>query len=195
MKDPIRPLGTRETDGTALSDRGDIVWMATLSLAGIGGTVVISCIAPFVALAVVLAGTVKQRRALLVMGLIWLTNQLIGFTFFHFPRTANTILWGLVIGAAALLSTSVASLVLNRPPRLPIFVRLTLAFVVGFVSYQGCLVLSALVLGGAETFAPSIIFQIALTNVVWLAGLIVLNELMSILAGPLAGRVPRLVKT
>jgi hypothetical protein len=92
----------------------NFLWLAILCVVGVGGSLVISCVAPFVALAVALAGTVRISLALRVMSVIWFTNQLIGFCFFHFPRTANTFLWGFTIGGAALLSTWVASLAINR---------------------------------------------------------------------------------
>jgi hypothetical protein len=179
---------------TEPSDAAKFIWLAILTLAGVGGSLVISCIAPFVALAVALAGTVRLTLALRAMIVIWLANQLIGFSLFNFPRTANTILWGFAIGMAALLTTSVASLAMNRLRRLSIFVRLTLAFGLGFVGYQGTLMLASLVLGGQETFMPAVIAQVLVVNAAWLAGLIILNELMSVLARRLIGKMPRLIK-
>src|SRR5215831_10258064 len=101
MKMRIDSMQTAQ-DAAEPSDAAKFLWLMILTLAGVGGSLVISCVAPFVALAVALAGTVKRSRALLVMSIIWLANQLIGFTLFHFPRTTNTFLWGLVIGAAVL---------------------------------------------------------------------------------------------
>ena len=94
----------------------NFLWLAILALAGLGGSLVISCVTPLVALAVALAGTVRLTVALRAMIAIWLTNQFLGFAFLHFPRTSNTFLWGVVIGVAALLSTLVASIALRRAP-------------------------------------------------------------------------------
>ncbi len=181
-------------DAAKPSDAAKFIWLTILTLAGVGGSLAISCVAPFVALAVALAGTVRLSFALVVMSVIWFANQLIGFSFFHFPRTANTFLWGLAIGGAIVLSTSVAALTIRRPRQFQVFARLALAFGFGFVSYQGMLMLVSLALGGEETFAPAAIAQIAVINAAWLAGLIVLNELLSLLATRFIGRMPRLLK-
>ena len=181
-------------DAAEPSDAAKFIWLTILTLAGVGGSLAISCVAPFVALAVALAGTVRLSLALAVMSVIWFANQLIGFSFFHFPGTANTFLWGLAIGGAALLSTSVAALTIHRPRQFQLFARLALSFGFGFVSYQGMLMLASLALGGEETFAPAVIAQIAVINAAWLAGLIALNELLSLLAKRFTGRTPRLLK-
>ncbi|MBA3833521.1 MAG: hypothetical protein H0X34_16845 [Chthoniobacterales bacterium] len=73
----------------------NFLWLFVLALAGLGGSVVIACVAPFVALAVALAGTVRLTVALRAMTGIWLANQFVGFAFYHYPRTPKTVLWGL----------------------------------------------------------------------------------------------------
>jgi hypothetical protein len=181
-------------DAAEPSDAAKFIWLTILTLAGVGGSLAISCVAPFVALAVALAGTVRLRPALRAMSVIWFANQLIGFSFFHFPRTANTFLWSLAIGGAVLFSTSVAAVTMHRPRQLQVFARLALAFGLGFVSYQGILMLASLILGGEETFVPPMVAQIAVINAAWLAGLIVLNELLSLVAKRFIGRMPRLLK-
>jgi hypothetical protein len=181
-------------DAVEPSDAAKFIWLTILTLAGVGGSLAISCVAPFVALGVALAGTVRLSLALPAMGVIWFANQLIGFSFFHFPRTSNAFLWGFAIGGAALLSTLVAALAMNRPRQFQVFAQVALAFGLGFVSYQGMLMLASLALGGEETFAPAVIAQIAVINAAWLAGLIVLNELLSLLATRFIGRMPRLLK-
>ena len=128
------------------------LWLLILALAALGGSIVLACIAPFVALAVALVGTVRPSIALRAMTAVWLVNQFVGFVFYHFPRTLNTALWGLAIGVAALLTTLVAAKILKRANALPIFPRVALAFVIGFAVFESTLFLAALFLGGVETF-------------------------------------------
>lgn len=172
----------------------NFVWLVILALAGVGGSLVISCVTPFVALAVALAGTVRLAVALRAMTVIWLTNQLIGFVFLHIPFTENTVLWGFAIGGAALLSTFVASSVIKRADSSSPLARLSLALLLGYAVYEASLFMAALFLGGVETFSPTIIAQIGLVNLAWLAGLIALNELVSIVCKPWVGITPRLAK-
>jgi hypothetical protein len=175
------------------SGAANFLWIVILTLAGVGGSLVISCVTPFVALAVALAGTVRLRVALVVMTAIWLTNEFIGFAFFHFPWTAFTLRWGVAIGGAALLSTLVAATALNRAASLPAFAGLGLALLLGYLTYEISLFVVALFIGGLETFSPVAIAQIALSNFLWLAAIVVLNQLVAVLGKPWVGVIPRLV--
>jgi hypothetical protein len=176
------------------SEAANLIWLASLVLAALGGSLVISCITPFVAFALALAATVRLRLALGAMTIIWLTNQLIGFVFYNFPRTANTVLWGLAIYGAALLSTMIASSAFSHTRGLSIFVRLALALLIGFAAYEVTLFAAALFLGGRETFSLVIVTQLGFMNLAWLIGIGVLNELMSILCKSWVGVMPRLAR-
>jgi hypothetical protein len=173
------------------SPTADFLWLVVLALAGLSGSLVLACIAPFVALAVALAGTVRLAAALRAMTMIWLANQFVGFAFYHFPRTPITTFWGLAIGAAALLTTALTAKLLKRANALPIFPRIALGFVVAFAVYETGLFLAALFLGGIETFSPAIIAKIGLVNLLWLIGFVGLNELVALLTRQWLRATPR----
>src|ERR1700704_1806291 len=143
------------------SEFANFVWIVILTLTGVGGSLIISCVTPFVALAVALSGTVRLRVALGAMTAIWLTNQFVGFAFFHFPRTPNTVLWGFAIGAAAMLSTVAASIAIKRAV-FPTVLRLGFALLVAYTIYQVALLVTALFLGGIETFSSIVVAQLGL---------------------------------
>ncbi len=190
----IRNNSTQRFSATGQpSDFANFVWIVILTLAGIGGSLVISCVTPFVALAIALAGTVRLRIALRAMTAIWLLNQLIGFVFFHLPRTPNTALRGLALCVAALLSTVAAATVIKRAV-FAMAVRLGLTLLFGYAAFEVTLLLSALFLGGVETFSPLVIAQIGLVNLLWLAGLVALNELVAVLGKTWLGVTPRLLQ-
>lgn len=180
-------------DSEGASPAASFLWLVILALAGLGGSLILACMAPFVALAVALIGTVRLAAALQAMTAIWFVNQFVGFVFYHFPRTANTVLWGFAIGAAAVLTTFVTAKLLKRANALPILARIALGFVVAFVTYEGSLFLDALFLGGVENFSPAIIAEISLSNLLWLIGFVVLNELVSLATKPWFP-TPRLTK-
>jgi hypothetical protein len=177
-----------------ISSVANFVWLLILVLAGVAGSLVISCVTPFVALAVALAGTVRLATALRTMAVICLTNQFIGFVFFHFPRTLNVALWGIAIGGGALLSTVVASNVIKHARSCSTIARLGLALILGYAAYEISLFVAALFLGGAETFSPTIVAQLGLNNAVWLAVIVALNELVVILCKSRIGKLPRLAR-
>lgn len=189
-----RNRSTQAFDATGQpSDVAKLVWIVILALAGMGGSLVISCVTPFVALAVALVGPLRLRVALRAMTAIWLTNQFIGFAFFHFPRTPNTVLWGFAIGAAAMLSTVAASIVIKRSV-FPTVLGLGFALLVAYAIYEVALLVTALFLGGIETFSLSTIARLGLVNLFWLVGLVVLNELVVVLCKAWLGLMPRLLQ-
>src|ERR1700759_1476171 len=85
-----------------------VLLAATSALASLA----LACATPFAAFAVVAAAMLPERWALLVVLGSWLVNQGIGFGALHYPIDGSTMLWGLVIGVAALVATLAASAML-----------------------------------------------------------------------------------
>ena len=181
------------TNGDTL-DRANAAWVLILGIVGLGGSLIISCVTPFVALAVALAGTVRLGRAIKALLAIWAINQCIGFVFLHFPLTAFTLLWGAALGVASILTTTVAAVVLGRSAPLPALVRLVLAFLLAFCVFELGLAIVASFVGGLETFSPRVVAQVGFSNLVWFAAIVALNELTRMAGKPLIGPMPRLLK-
>ena len=173
----------------------NFIWMLVLTLAVVGATVALSCVTPFAALAVALAGTVGLRASLRGMIAVWLANQLIGFGLFHFPRTPDTLLMGMAIAAAAVAGTIAARLILNRMRTLPVWLCLSVALLVSFATYELALVAPVLFLGDLQTFRPAIVAELGFVNAISLIGMVALNEVVAALCRPWLGRIPRLVRS
>jgi hypothetical protein len=171
------------------------IWMLILTLAAVGVTFALSCVTPFAALAVALAGTVRLRASLRIMIVVWLANQVIGFGLFHFPHTPNTFLWGAAIGGAAIVTTVAASLVIKYASSWAAPLRLGIAFLISFAVYEMTLLGAAALFGGFETFGPAIVAQLGLINAVAFVGIVVLNEVAAVLCRPWLGRIPQLVRS
>ncbi|WP_018320309.1 hypothetical protein [Bradyrhizobium sp. WSM2793] len=137
-----------------------------------------ACATPFAAFAVVAAAMLPQRPALLVVTGAWLVNQTIGFGVLHYPVDANTIAWGFLIGAAALLATAASSTVLGLLPqgRTPLMLAITLVAAYGI--YELALLATTPFLGGEGAFTAAIVTRIGLTSAVWLAGLVAICEIV-----------------
>jgi hypothetical protein len=172
---------------------GRLAWPAILIVAAIGGNL-LGCLMPFAALAVAFAGTMRLRPALGAMLCVWIVNQIIGFGLFHYPHTANTVLWGLAMGGAALVATCVASMLLRTTASRTRPVSVVAALVGSFAAFEVALFAAALFLGGLATFTPAIIGEIALSTGLWFVGMIVLNEIVALLAPRWHGAAPRLVR-
>jgi hypothetical protein len=174
--------------------RGQLIWMVILAISVVAATLALSCVTPFAALAVAVAGTVGLRASLRLVAIIWLSNQVSGFLFFHFPPTANAFGWGIAIGVAALIATIVASVIMKYQSAAAAPMRLGLSLITSFAVYELTLLAAAVFLGGFETFRPSIVAQLAWINAASLAGMIILNELAAMLLRPRLGRIPRLAR-
>ena len=173
----------------------NFVWLVILIVAVLGGSLALSCVTPFAALAVALTGTVSLRASLRAMIAVWLANQVIGFGFFHFPLTANAFLWGGAIGSATVAATIVASVVMKYGSFWAAPLRLGVAFLLSFGFYETTLLAAAVFLGGFETFRPAVVAELAFVNAVSLAGMVVLNEVLSALCRSWLGRIPRLARS
>jgi hypothetical protein len=171
------------------------VWGTILIGAVVAGGFMLSCVAPLCALAVVLAATFEWRTSLLAMTFVWLVNQVVGFALFHFPRTADSFLWGVAIGLAALLITVIARAVVRRASSWNALWRLIAALAVTFALYEVAFWAASFLLGGRETFTAAILMQVALVNTAWLGAIIALNELVAALFKPWLGRIPMVVRS
>ena len=182
-------------DPSKPTSMASVTWMLILTIAVLGATLTLSCVTPFAALAVALAETVGLRASLRIVTVVWLANQIVGFVFFHFPHTANTFLWGIAIGGAALVTTIIASVVMKYGSIWASPLRIGITLLVAFGVFEISLLIAALSLGGLETFRPAIVGQLAFVNVISLAGMVVLNEIVVALGKPWLGRMPRLVES
>jgi hypothetical protein len=137
-----------------------------------------ACATPFAAFAVVAAAMLTFRSALLVVTGGWLVNQGIGFCLLHYPVDTNTILWGFVIGLAALAATLLSTIVLRVLRRGGTPVALAVALLAAYVAYELVLFAATPFLGGAGNFAAVIVARLGLLSALWLIGLVVVCELV-----------------
>lgn len=170
------------------------LWPAILAVAAVGGSLVLTCVAPFAAFAVATASTLPLRSALGTMAVIWLANQAVGFGALGYPRTLNTALWGLAIGAAAMLATLSSSVVLGRLRMSPGWFRLPLAFGSAFAVYEVAVVSVSLILGSGDVFAPALLGRLALIDAAWLGGLGLVHAALSVWVRPWRGVTSRLAR-
>lgn len=177
------------------TSRARLIWTTILTVAAIATSLALSCVTPFAALAVALAGTVGLRASIRAVAIVWLANQFVGFVFFHFPLTANAFLWGIVIGIAAGLTMVVAAIVLKYASSSTAIVRLSVALLASFMVYELVLFVAAIFLGGLGTFRLSIIAQLAWINAASLVGMILLNELAAVIGKRWVGKMPRLARS
>lgn len=141
----------------------------------------LACATPFAAFAVIAAAMLPLRSALLVVTGAWLVNQGIGFGALHYPIDGNTMLWGVVIGIAALAATATSTAVLRLRPQATTPLVLALASIGSYGVYEVALLAATPFLGGADNFTAAIVARIGVLNGVWLIGLVAACEIVRLL--------------
>jgi hypothetical protein len=142
-----------------------------------------ACATPFAAFAALAGVMLPLSSALPVVFAAWIVNQAIGFGVLGYPIALNTFLWGVAIGAAALIATAVTVPVVRLlPAAVGRVAALALALPAAYVAYEVVLFAFTPLLGGAGAFSAAIIARIGLLNVLWMIGLAVAYELLTIVA-------------
>jgi hypothetical protein len=136
-----------------------------------------ACATPFAAFAVVAAAMLPLQSALLMTAAAWLVNQGIGFGFLHYPVDPTTIMWGFVIGAAALAATAASALTLRAMRRSGALMAFGVALIAAYAAYELVLFAATPFLGGAGDFTVAIVGRLGGLNVVRLIGLIAACEI------------------
>lgn len=164
---PAFSLGTRS-----------YAWIAILACVTVALSLALACAVPFAALAAVAALTLTRRDALLLVGLAWLANQAVGFGLLHYPWTADTLAWGLVLLVVSVHATLGAGLCATRFAALPRIGSAIFVFLSAFVIYEGLLFLTAITFdSGVADFAPAIIAWVFAVNALACAGLLAASRL------------------
>jgi hypothetical protein len=150
---------------------------------------VFACATPFAAFAVVAAAALPLQSALLTVTAAWVVNQAIGFGVLHYPVDMNTILWGLVIGMAALAATVTSTIVLRMLRRNGTPVALGFALIGAYAAYELVLLAATPLLGGAGGFTTVIVGRLGVLSVLWLIGLVAACEVFRLLTSRLRHQV------
>jgi hypothetical protein len=169
-----------------LSEKRDwrhTLWLALLVVASMVFSLGLACAVPLAAFAAAAALSLSHRDALLLIALVWLTNQLVGFTLLDYPWTPSTFVWGAVLGVVAVLATLAAQWVVGRLSHARRALTGTATFLCAFAVYEGALfTVSATLLGGTEIYTAAIQGRIFAINAATFVGLLVLSQLVVLIS-------------
>jgi hypothetical protein len=180
MKQPVfhRPAGQVIGAPSAPLDWRHSLWLALLVGASVVFSLGLACAVPLAAFAAAAALSLSRRDALLLILLVWLANQLVGFTLLSYPGTASTFAWGAVLGVVAVLATLAGQWTAKRSMKAARAVRFAATFLIAFAVYEAALfAISATLLGGTEIYTAAIQGRIFAINAAAFVGLLVLNHL------------------
>jgi hypothetical protein len=154
---------------------GRAVWITLIVACGTCLSPLFACVTPFAALSALAGLKLGRRDAFIVIGVVWLANQAIGYGFLGYPRTWDSVAWGLAIGACSGLAVLASrALCASRPAPLAI----SLPFMAAFTAFEFGLYVAGYVLPGSYgAFSAAVVGQIFLVNTVTLCALAAFHEL------------------
>ena len=154
------------------------LWILLLTAASVFVTLGMACATPFAALATLAALHMSRRDGLALIGIAWLADQAVGYGLLGYPRTANSVAWGVILGVGAFAALLAAQALVERLRERGAVLAGGLAFGGAFVAYQAVLVAATAVLAsGSEAFSLPIVGWVLRVNLLSLAGLLVLYRL------------------
>ena len=180
MKQPLldRPSGRAIGAPSAPRDWRHPLWLAFLVGASVVFSLALASAVPLAAFAAAAALSLPHRDALVLILLVWLANQFVGFTSLDYPWTATTFAWGAALGIVAIIVTLAAHWMARRLVNARYAFTLAATFLVAFAVYEAALfAISATLLGGTEIYTAAIQGRIFAINAAAFVGLLVLNHL------------------
>jgi hypothetical protein len=175
----IREIGMRQMQYEAerSSSLNTAAWIVLLAAASALTTLALACITPLAAFGTLAAVYMKRTEAIVLMSVVWLTSQVMGFGFLHYPHTISSVAWGAGLLLAALSALMGAADVARRLPRVPAGLRILCCLGAALLLFEVAIFLEGLVLGiSAAAFAPHVLFKLIWTNAVTLVALVVLHR-------------------
>jgi hypothetical protein len=156
------------------------LWMVSLVFLSAIFSLGFSCASPLAAFSAIGALTLRRSDALVVIGAVWLANQIVGFALLHYPLERAAFAWGAVLGATALVAMLAAQWVNARLAQRNRIPGSSAAFLAAFVTYEGVLwAISGMTANGLSNFAPAIVLRIFLINAAVFAALLFLRAVAS----------------
>jgi hypothetical protein len=153
------------------------IWIALLVAASVAFSLGFACATPLAAFAAIAALSMPRKDALLLIGLVWLANQAVGFSVLHYPLTPNCFAWGAGLGIVAVLATLGAEWTAGRFNPLGRLAS-ALAFLAAFAIYEVPLFLTSIIVqSGVEDYTAAIVGRIFAINAVAFIGLFVVNRI------------------
>jgi hypothetical protein len=169
-------IGTMQTSATGADRR--LLWIGLLTIATLLMSGVFACAVPFAALAALAAFDTDRRDGLLLIGAVWLVNQVYGFAVLGYPMEAQAYYWGLAMGAGAVAAYYAARWAISALKSYGPLMAVVAALPVAFAAYQAVLYAASLVLSNGEgAFKADVVAYVALVEAVAFVALLITHRL------------------
>jgi hypothetical protein len=134
-----------------------------------------------VAIATFAAVTVRPRIGLSLVGMAWITNQIIGFSVLKYPTDVETFGWGAALAVAAVAAFACTKAALAASTE-TLFGQ-ALAFVAAFVAFESALYcFGALTSASSDAFTAATVGRVLAVNLASFAALLVAERALGTFA-------------
>lgn len=155
-----------------------LLWIGLLTVATLLMTGVFACAVPFAALAALAAFDTDRRDGLLLIGAVWLANQLYGFAILGYPMEAQAYYWGLAMGLGAVAAYCAARAAVAYLAPTGALLAAIAALPVAFLAYEAVIYAASLVLTNGEgAFNTDVVAYVTLVEVIAFLVLLVTHRL------------------
>ncbi|MGH6819214.1 MAG: hypothetical protein ACREC1_10650 [Methylovirgula sp.] len=150
-----------------------IVWIAALIAVSVGLSLAFACAVPLAAFAALAALTMRRSEAVVLILVIVLANQCVGFAVLHFP--AAGLVWSAAFALVGVAGVFAAEWTYHSAALAHPIVACTSAFLAAFAAYEGGLFLITLAAapGDLATYAAPVVLRILAINTAAFLGLLV----------------------
>ena len=147
--------------------------------------------APLVGFAIAAGTTLPWRRGVLLITLVWLANQILGFGLRGYPLTVEAFTWGalMLLGSWVVVMLGALRPGFSRQSWVAHLGWMALSLGLGFGLYQGTIALGGWLMGSTHSLPPAILLKLFSKELVATA---IAATVYSLLARRLARRSPQL---
>lgn len=154
------------------------LWLALLVAASIAFSLGFACAVPLAAFAAIAALTMTRGAALVLILAVITTNQCLGFTVLHYPRTPDAFAWGGAFVLVGVLAVLAGGWVKKRSVPLGPILTSAAVFLAAFAIYEGGLFLFTI---GSNSdlypYSAAAILRVFVINAVAFVGLLIASQL------------------
>lgn len=155
-----------------------LLWIGLLTAATLLATGVFACAVPLAALAAIAAFDTERNDGVLLVGAVWLANQVYGFTVLGYPHEAQAYAWGVTMGIGAIAAYYAARAVVSSVAPKSALMAVLVALPVAFAVYEASIFVGTLVLTRGEgAFNGSVVFYVAIVEAVAFIALLIAHRL------------------
>jgi len=157
-----------------------LLWIGLLTAASVVMSGVYACATPFAALGALAALDSNRWDGLLLIAVVWLANQIVGFGFLGYPHELQAYGWGIAILSAAVIGFLAARALVTALVPVNALATVGGAFLIAFVGYQLGLYAATFVLPSSSgAFSYAVVRYVATVNAVAFIALLALHWLAS----------------